>query len=225
MVFQILVVRTITTIVQLATYGSECKLLEHKSKAQTIISVINAISTVMCLMALLRTHKILKPALSAHKVMLKLLSLKLIVGLDVLQSFIFSILANDGDIKPTSTLTLPDLLIGTQDLILCIECFLISIIFIFAYSAKPYSARNFEGNAVESQSGKGQKRNFIVALFDSLNIIDIISGIFFCFQAFAGRGGNPPIDTYAQANQYAQGNQAYTSRNDAGYETAYYGRQ
>jgi len=152
-------------------------------------------------------------------------SLKLIVGLDVIQTFIFSILANDGDIKPTSTLTLPDLLIGTQDLILCIECFLISIMFIFAYSAKPYSAHNFEGNAAESQYGKGQKRNFIIALFDSLNIIDIVSGIFFCFQALAGRGGTSPTDAYAEANRYAQGNQANTGRNDAGYDNAYYERQ
>jgi len=223
MVLQILVVRTITMVVQLATFGSECKLLEHKSKAQTIINVINILSTLLCLMGILRTHKALKPALSGRKVMLKLVCLKVIVGLDVLQSLIFGILANDGDIKPTAKLTLPDLLIGTQDLMLCIECFLISIVFIFAYTSKPYSAGSFEGNAAESQNGKTQKRNFFVALFDCLNILDIIAGIFFCVQAWAGRR-DVPID-YAQGNQYAPGTQAYTGGNGAGYDPAYYGRQ
>ncbi|KAF2093146.1 hypothetical protein NA57DRAFT_61669 [Rhizodiscina lignyota] len=112
--------------------------------AQTFISVINILSTIFCLLALLHAHKYLKPCIGPYKPMLKLLCLKLIVGLDIIQSLIFSILANNGEIKPTAKLNLPDLLIGTQDFMLCIECFLIAVLFLFPFSAARYSTRNFE---------------------------------------------------------------------------------
>lgn len=193
---QILVVRLITLVAGFAVAGSECKLLSKTSKAQTVLSVIQVISTVVCLMALIRTYKVLKSNIKGYSAVLKLVCLKVIVGLDVTQSFIFSILANNGDIKPTTYLDLPDLMIGTQDFILCCECFLISILFIYAYSASRYSERNYASHAMEGQQRTFKKKNFCVAMFDALNISDIIMGLFYCLQAWSGRRGTAAPGTY-----------------------------
>lgn len=168
-------------------------------------------------MALLRTHKALKSKIAGYHAMTKLLCLKVIVFLDVFQSLVFSILSNEGDINPTKYANIPDLMIGTQDFILCCECFLVSILFIFAYSPREYSSRNHAAHAMEGQQRVGKKKNFCVAIFDCLNIADIIMGLFYCIQAFSGRGGNDPR-TYGNQQAYAN-QQKYTD------QQAYAGQQ
>lgn len=193
---QIVIVRLIILIVGFAVAGSECKLLGKKSKAQTALSVIQALSTAVCLMSLIRTYKVLKPNIKGYGVVFKLVCLKIIVVLDTLQAFIFSMLANNGDINPTTHLDLPDLMIGTQDFMLCCECFLSSILFIFAYSASRYSERNYAGHAMEGQQRSFRKKNFCVAIFDALNISDIIMGLFYCLQAWRGRSSTMDPGAY-----------------------------
>lgn len=193
---QIIVVRTITLAVELAVFGSECSLLEHKSKAETIVSTINIFSTIVCMVAILRFNKMVGSGIAQHKCVWKLLCLKSIVSLDVLQSLIFSVLSNHGDINPTAKLNLPDLLIGTQDFILCIECFIFSTLFILVYTARPYSKQNFD-----SHGDPGRKRNFAVAVFDSLNISDILAGIFYCFKAWTGRRSSGELPAYSQTDE------------------------
>ena len=181
MVLQILVVRLITLIATLVISGGECKLLGSRSKAQTVINVIQILSTVLCLLAILKVYKTLKPSLANFRPIAKLISLKLIVGIDVLQSLIFSALSNSGDIKPTTFLNLPDLLIGTPGLMLCIECALFSVLFWWSFTSRPYSASTYQ-----SREDSSPRLGVFSALIKVLNISDIIAGLVYCLNARPG---------------------------------------
>jgi hypothetical protein len=182
MVFQILVVRLITLAATLGVSGTECKELAGRSKARTVINVISVLSTIVCLMGILSFYKAVRPSLVACRPIAKLISLKLIVALDVLQSLIFSALSNSGDIKPTKFLTLPDLLIGTPGLMLCAECFLFSLLFLWSFNARPYSASRLAGGQTSAS-----RIGVCGALFHVLNISDVIVGLFNSITAWSGR--------------------------------------
>lgn len=179
MVHQNLPVRLIATIVTIAISGSECKLSKHHKRAQAIINIIQAVSTTICIVGILQQTKMLKLALGGYKIITKLLALKLIIFLDVLQSLIFSILSNTGDIKPTKTQSLPDLLIGTPELIVCCECFIFSLLYFWPYSARSYTARKHDANQ-QSYPRMG----FFRAIIDVMNISDIITGGFYMVVAW-----------------------------------------
>jgi hypothetical protein len=178
-VLQVLPVRLILLIVNLAVSGSECKLVSHQTKAHTAINVLSTISMVLCFIAILRLMRYLKPALRGFNPISKLVTLKLIVGLSVLQGLIFSILSTTGALRANPTTNLPDLLIGTQGLIVCCESLIFSVIFTWPYSAKPYSQK---ASDVERQGL--YPLGIFPAILDVLNIADIISGIFYCLPAF-----------------------------------------
>jgi hypothetical protein len=190
MTFQIIPVRLITLIATLGISGSECKLLKADSKGHTIISAIQTFSTIICFISILRTHKFLKASIDIksenRKPMAKLLALKILVGLDVLQSLIFSILLSTSAIKPTTTLSLPDLVIGVPGLMVCIECVIFSLLFLWAYAPTPYKVREYESE----QGTYTGSLSFIAALVDVLDVRDVLGGIFNMVAAFQGwKGG------------------------------------
>jgi len=136
--------------------------------------------------------KLLKPTLSGYRPVAKLLTLKIIVGLDVLQTLIFSALNSAGDIKPTTHLNLPDLLIGTPGLLLCCECMLFSLLFLWSFNPNAYPATQDQGASTHL--------GFFAALFDVLNISDIIMGVLNILNAWQGwKGGE---DTQAEYQEY-----------------------
>jgi hypothetical protein len=191
MTFQIIPVRLITLIATLAISGSECKLLKADSKGHTIISVIQTLSTIVCFISILRMRKFLKGSIDIksenRKPLAKLLALKILVGLDVLQTLIFSILLSTSVIKPTSTLSLPDLVIGVPGLMVCIECFLFSLLFLWAYAPTSYKVNEYESEQGAVYTGK---LSFVGALIDVLDVRDLLLGIFNMLGAFQGwKGG------------------------------------
>lgn len=135
-------------------------------------------------------HKFLKPSIDVksenRRPIAKLLALKILVGLDVLQTLIFSILLSTNTIKPTSTLSLPDLVIGVPGLMVCIECVIFSLIFLWAYAPTPYKVREYESE----QGTYTGSLTFFAALVDVLDVRDLLSGIFNLLAAFQGwKGG------------------------------------
>jgi hypothetical protein len=190
MVLQIIPVRLITLIIDLIVTGSECKSLGHHGKAATILSVIQTLSTVVAFIGVLKLTKFLKPSLSGYQPIKKLIALKGLVGLDVLQTMIFSILSNHNAIKATRTTNLPDILIGISGLMVCVECLIFSLFVVWAFPLKPYTAR---GQDPEQQMQP--RMGFFGALFDVLNITDLLRGILFILSAFSGgRSGDVQMD-------------------------------
>lgn len=197
LVFQIIPVRFITLIATLAVSGPECHLLKPSSNAHTIIQAIGTVSTIICFISILKIHKFLKPTIdipSEHrKPMTKLLALKLLVFLDVMQTLIFNILLTTNTIKPTSVLSLPDLVIGVPGLMVCIECFLFSSLFFWAYTAAPYKVKEFETERGVTYTGKA---SFFAAVIDVFDIRDILGGILDMFNAFRGwRSGAQGVES------------------------------
>jgi hypothetical protein len=134
---------------------------------------------ILCFVAIIRLTKFLKPSLGGFRPLAKLLTLKLLVGLAILQDLIFSILSNTGAIKATDATNLPDLLIGTPGLMICCECFIFSLLFLWPYSAKSYSM-----GAIDVEGQGNYHLGILSALLDVLNITDIISGVLYCIPAF-----------------------------------------
>jgi len=210
MILQIIPVRLITLIATLAISGSECKLLKADSKGHTVISAIQTLSTIICFISVLKMHKLLKASIDIksenRKPMAKLLALKILVGLDVLQSLIFSILLSTSAITPTSTLSLPDLVIGVPGLMVCIECFVFSLLYLWAYSPAPYKVREYESEQGAVYTGK---LSFIGALIDVLDVRDIFSGVISILAAFQGWKGGASGDESGLDGGYQQYPEGY----------------
>jgi hypothetical protein len=106
---------------------------------------------------------------------------------------IFSALSNAGEIKPTTYLNLPDLLIGTPGLMLCAECLIFSILFLWVFNTKPYTAvENQNQREVPGRTG------VLSALISVLNVSDIIRGLIYCF----GAGSSGQVDDRENYNGY-----------------------
>jgi len=161
--------------------GSECKFLGHHGKGATVLSVIQTLSTAVAFIGVLKLTKFLKPSLAGYSPIKKLIALKGLVGLDVLQTMIFSILSNHNIIKATKTTNIPDIIFGISGLMVCVECFVFSLVIIWAFPIKPYTAR---GQDPEQQTQS--RMGFFGALFDVLNITDLIQGVFYILSAFGG---------------------------------------
>jgi hypothetical protein len=161
-------------------------LTEHSAKGATIISVIQTLSTILSFIGVLKLTKFLKPALTGYHPIKKLIALKGLVGLDVLQTMIFSILANHNVIKATRTTNLPDIMIGISGLMVCVECLIFSFVIVFAFPIRPYTARG-QDPAQQMHAPAG----FFVALFDVLNPMDILRGVVYMASALGGRSSEP----------------------------------
>jgi hypothetical protein len=181
MVLQIIPVRLITLVIDLIVIGSECKSLGHHGKGATVLSVIQTLSTFVAFIGVLKLTKFLKPSLSGYQPVKKLIALKGLVALDVLQTMIFSILSNHNVIKATKTTNLPDILIGISGLMVCAECLVFSLVIIWAFPIRTYTAG---GQDPEQQTQS--RMGFFGALVDVLNITDLIQGVFYILSAFGG---------------------------------------
>ena len=116
----------------------------------------------------------------------KILTVKSMVGLVILEQTILVILAKSGKIKPTPTMSLVDIAIGFLPFITCIEMFLFSVIFLFTFNASRYRHAGRKGayQAIEAGDGRGsssklvisRKFGFFRALLHVLNIWDIVVG-------------------------------------------------
>jgi hypothetical protein len=111
----------------------------------------------------------------------KLIALKGLVGLDVLQTMIFSILSSQNVIKATRTTNLPDIMIGISGLMVCVECLFFSFVVIFAFPIRPYTAR---GQDPEQQMNA--PAGFFKALFDVLNPMDVLKGVVYMASDLGG---------------------------------------
>lgn len=138
--------------------------------------------------------------------MTKLLALKLLVFIDVMQTLVFDILLTTNTIKPTSVLSLPDLVIDVPGLMVCIECFLFSLLFFWAFSAAPYQVKEYKS---EQGVTTTRKSSFLTALLDVLDVRDILAGIMNMLAAFRAwrrnaKGVESEMDSVYQQDRNSQ---------------------
>lgn len=96
--------------------------------------------------------------------MSKLLSFKVIIGLNVLQTWLFKILVQHNVLKPSSKLSYADLLYGVPAALTSMESVLFALSFHYAYSSGEYAS-------------KPKRMSFARAVVYSANPLDLLKGM------------------------------------------------
>ena len=148
----------------------------------------------------------------------KFVALKLLVGIIVHERFIFGIIAEQNVFDPSKTMSLGDFSVGLIAVLICGEMLFFSIVYLFAFSAKPYrQLRPYEhsdGELLEMNSqssdpdaGKNKeqvhKDSVAAAVLATVNISDVFRGIWLSFQELWELSGKKKIYTVDQQQQYS----------------------
>ena len=176
-VFQIIPVRLITVIAAEILQAKFCYGSKKYYRSHTAISVVQGISTALCLIAIIKFYMRMRREIHAadSKILFRLASFKLIVLIQLVQRVVLNALAQRNQLKGSAHISVTDLAVGLNPFLTCIEAFLFSVAFIFTWSAWGYRAsalsRGFGGRQPP------RKMSFIAALLDTMNITDIFRGL------------------------------------------------
>ncbi|KAH7313880.1 organic solute transporter Ostalpha-domain-containing protein [Stachybotrys elegans] len=157
-ILQFVVVKFFGALAKIITESRDVYCAESNSTqhASIWIGIVEMASLVVAMLYLLQFYDEIKEPLKEHNPLLKVLSIKAVVFLFYLQSFIFARLtAEDGPLQPTGTLSYPTLAAGIPNLLLCIEMLLVSIVHFWAYPVRPYVIRSHKDS--EGQTGSGEE--------------------------------------------------------------------
>ena len=179
----------IATAATLAT-GTYCKQSNDVHFAHLWLTILVGYTTTVAIVSSLRfynNNNNNKKLLQKHRIILKLVTFKGILGLNFLQSvsstilccgphscdvliafsqFIISLLAGHGKLNPTKYMTYHDINTGLASLILACEMPLFAILLLFAFSPLPYK---------QQDSPTAGPLNAIV---DALNLSDLLSAFY-----------------------------------------------
>lgn len=161
-------------------YAMTCPLSKTRRDGGIIIQVVQGLSTSLTVFGIIvferRMHSHLKN--NDHRPILKLLSFKLIVGLEVLQSILFSVLADTGIYfpKPPYHVSWDDFTTGIPQLILVYELTIVSIVFMWSFSFEEYRRLLIRGEPILAPTWKA-----FLQIFD---LRDIWQGVRYMFTSF-----------------------------------------
>lgn len=163
--FPVSIIVWIATAISLAI-GTYCAASNKPKFAHIWLQVIKIVSTVIAVIACFRFHKFKKEQLAPHKVMLKFMAFKGIIGLNALQVFIIGILVGNGTIKPSEHMSYHDIKVALPSLILACEMPLFSLLLFFAFPVSVYK---------NGSEGMGPAAGPITAMVQAFNISDLMS--------------------------------------------------
>ncbi|KAK4703675.1 hypothetical protein P7C70_g2541, partial [Phenoliferia sp. Uapishka_3] len=129
-------------------------------------------------------YALVKERLAGKQPLLKFLSIKGIVMITFYQGFLFSVLQDYNVIKGTAYWTAENVADGLQALCTCCEMVIFSVVFLFAFSHKPYAA---------ARPADAPHTSVFWAVLDSLNYADFFvegwRGLVFIGRFILGRPG------------------------------------
>ncbi|KAF1344172.1 organic solute transporter subunit alpha/Transmembrane protein, partial [Delphinella strobiligena] len=153
----------IVTDVALAT-NDFCADSLNPRYANIWVTVIRTISTAMAVLAVWKMYSSTKAIMKPRRAMSKLLSFKIIIGLNVLQTWIFKILVQHNVLKPSNRLSYADLLYGVPAALTSMESVLFALSFHYAFSSGEYAS-------------KPKCMSFVRAVVNSANPMDLLKGM------------------------------------------------
>lgn len=118
--------------------------------------------------------------MDGHGALRKLATFKGVVGIVLLQTPIFTALAEHRVFHGTQYVSIVDFIIGTPSFLVCVEMFLVTLLFLWSFSASEYK------NLARSQNLRSQSVG--KALFDVVDISDILKGCWYMCQIIVGGG-------------------------------------
>lgn len=213
-IFLFLLVEVIITIAQEASQatGTYCLTSMKPYFAHVWVLIIGHGATAVAVLTILRFYGRMKsePGFQAHRPLLKLVSLKLIVGLNFIQTFIFSILQGQGVLKGNDTVTANDLQYGIPSLLTGVENVIFAAFMLYSFRAAEYQ-------------GEGKAMSFPAAMAHALNPLDYIQGLFTAFSYLLGVASTHQGARHAQnrGRQYSSGEDTVTDHNMQTYNQKY----
>ena len=135
--------------------------------------VINSITVSVAVMAILNTYKRLKsePEFAKHKPLLKLVSFKLIVGINFLQTFVFSILTGQNIIHGSKKVTGKDYTYGIPAILVSVEQIFFAIFFHYSFRSREYHEDMLKEQGM-------RKMGIFAAAGHAFNPMDLLEGMF-----------------------------------------------
>lgn len=142
LVFQVTIFRILTLVASEVVQSLTCPLSKTRAYVNILIQVIQGISTTITVTAIIVFEKRMHSRLQnhGHRPLLKLISFKLIVGIEALQDVLFSLLAETGVYfpKPPYHVSYSDFAVGVPQFILVWEMTVVIIVFMWAYTFEDY---------------------------------------------------------------------------------------
>ena len=153
MVFQIAITRVATLIASEIIAVSLCPLNPTRGYASTAIEVIQGVSTGVAVMGVVQFERQMKSKLHHHRSVLKLWGFKIAVICGAVQDALFAILAEKKVFIPPRPfyISYNDFASGLPHVIFLYELTIDAIIFLWAFSPKPY--RTFLEHKGEKTAG------------------------------------------------------------------------
>lgn len=180
MVFQITFTRIATYIAQEIAYAVTCPLSNDRRYASLVVQIVQGISTAITVYAVIVFERRMNSILTnqGHRPTLKLVSFKLIVGLEAIQNILFPALGDDGIYFPTPPyhVSWSDFAIGIPQLILIVEMAIASVVFLWSFSFEEYKRLVIKGEPVRAPAWR--------AFFQTFDIRDVWQGVIYMFTAF-----------------------------------------
>lgn len=170
MVFQILPVKLVLNILVWVLSAVTCPVKYKLSSTGTALSVIESVATSICVLGIVWFARRMAPELKQYKVVYKLFSFKGIVGVTLTQAPVFQLFAQYQWFKRTQYVSVLDFAVGTPAFMTCVEMFVVSVIFLWSFSAEEYLELSRELPRTRSLGG---------ALVDVLDVRDIFHGIWY----------------------------------------------
>ena len=171
LVFQIFFVNLILSIISWILSAVQCPLDYTVSHAATAISVIDSVATSICVFAIIVFERRMKDESKGHKAVYKLWTFKGCVALVLTQGPVFSFLAEYGIFDRTKYMSVMDFVVGTPAFLICVEMFLVSLLFLWSFSATEY--KRLAATLQTSRIGIGR------AILDVLDTRDILRGCWY----------------------------------------------
>ena len=148
-VFQYCFIRVATTIVSTATQatGHYCKDSLHPAFAHFWVAFLDSLAVVLAMYMLIAFYLNLRVTLAPRRPLLKLLCIKLVIFMCYWQKLIFDVLSSARIVRPTKKISVGDISIGFNALLVCFEMIIFSIMHLFAYPWSEYQSSDL-GSAV-----------------------------------------------------------------------------
>lgn len=174
--------------------GTYCVVSNEIYFAHVWTTLITGISIVIALLSVFRFYRTSKAEIRHRRPLCKFGSFKGIIVLNATQTTMFSFISSFS-INSTNHITYKDLTITVPGMLFCAEMVIFSISFLYIYRVSDYASKTVgEINAIPLEQGD-YKGGFlgINALFQAINIVDILRCIFSIPGKLAnkGRSGAP----------------------------------
>ena len=180
MVFQVLPAKLALNLAEWILGALTCPLKYKLSSSATALSVIESVATSVCVMGIVWFARRMAPELKPHNVVWKLISFKGVVGITLTQAPIFQLCVQYQWFHRTQYVSFLDFALGTPAFMDCVEMFIVSVIFLWTFSAEEY---------LELSTSLPRTRSLGGAVLEVLDVRDIFEGLWYMCKILLCRSG------------------------------------